>query len=372
MSSSDLLYRIALTMVPDIGAITAKKLLAETGSARAVFEEKYHNLMHIPGIGSYLAKRIVSSHVMHEAEKELDFIASKKILPLYFLDENYPDRLKQCLDGPILLYLKGEKILARSKILSVVGTRRSSPQGKEICMNIISSLADRHPDLVIISGLAYGIDITAHRSALSKNLKTYAVLGHGLSHMYPFEHREYAKQMIRNGGLLTDFHSRVKPERNNFIRRNRIIAGLSEATLVVESGLKGGALITAGMAHSYHREVMAIPGRPSDRSSAGCNDLIKRNVASLVESAKDVEYVMNWEQAGPPFRQTRIRMISFSREEQKILEAIKSNPTLQPETISKATSLPIHSVISHLIEMELHGWITPMPGNMYHLHINLD
>ena len=369
MSYPDMFYRIALTMLQDIGAITAKKLVAYTGSAKAVFTEKRSNLLKIPGIGNHLATRIVSGNIMKDAEMEMEYIQKKKISALYFLDENYPERLKHCIDGPVMLYLRGENCLSESKILSIVGTRQASEQGKAICRDIIQELGSRYKNLVIVSGLAYGIDITAHQSALANNIKTAAVLGHGLKTIYPYVHAESAKRISEKGALVTDFSSGVKPERNNFIRRNRIIAGLSEATLVIESGKKGGALITADIAMSYDREVMTVPGRPSDQFSSGCNDMIKRNMASLVENSNDIEYILGWESKDKGVLQAQLPMVTFSDEERRIIEAIHHNSELVPETIGSITNIPIQRVLSLLIEMELRGWLTPLPGNVFRLKV---
>ncbi|MBN1133008.1 MAG: DNA-processing protein DprA [Bacteroidales bacterium] len=369
MSHSELIYRIALTMLQDIGAITAKKLIAYTGSAEAVFSEKRSNLLKIPGIGNHLAGVISSRQNMAEAEKEVVFIQKNKLDVLYFLDDNYPERLKNCLDGPVLLYMKGINCLSSAKILSVVGTRQASERGKLICRELIQNLGARYKDLVIVSGLAYGIDIAAHKAALEYDLKTVAVLGHGLRTLYPSAHRTYAGRIISHGALLTDFCSETKPERNNFIRRNRIIAGLSDGTLIVESGCRGGALITADIAFSYNREVLAVPGRPSDTYSKGCNNMIKKNRAALVECSDDIEYAMNWESNDPENHALQIQLQAFSDDERKIVEALYNNPRLIPETISTRTNIPIHRVLSLLIEMELRDWLTPQPGNTYLLKV---
>jgi len=369
MSYPDLYYRIALTMLQDIGAITAKKLVAYTGSAEAVFSEKSANLLKIPGIGRRLAGRIESVKILKEAEKEFEFIRKNNIKALYFLDDEYPERLKHCIDGPVLLYTKGLDCLSEAKILSIVGTRRASEHGKATCNEIIGDLAKRFNRLVVVSGLAYGIDITAHRAALDNNLQTIAVLGHGLKTMYPSTHLDTAKKIICQGALVTDFNSEIKPERNNFIRRNRIIAGLSDATIVIESGNRGGALITADIASSYNREVMAVPGRTTDEYSRGCNSMIKKSIASLVENSQDIEYIMNWEPEDAEQKDIQQFIPSFSEEEGKIVETLYNNPDLQPEALSNRTNIPVHRVLSLLIEMELRGWLTPLPGNIYLLKV---
>ena len=269
---TELQYLIALTMVPAIGPVTARKLIKEVGSARAVFSQNRRALESIEGIGPVLSRYINESSLLGQAEQELEFMRKHRINALSYQSHDFPPLLNQCNDGPVLLYIRGEQDLLFKKSLSVVGTRRASSYGKEVCRQIIRELADRIPDLAIVSGLAYGIDVIAHRAALEFGLPTVAVLGHGLATIYPHAHRETAKKIIGQGALITDFHSGMGPERNNFLRRNRIIAGMTTATLVVESSQKGGSLITADIAFSYERDVLTVPGRTGDDRSVGCNN----------------------------------------------------------------------------------------------------
>lgn len=367
MPYSDLQLRIALTMIPDIGAITAKKLISHLGSVNAIFSESRENLMRIRGIGPRLSAAITSSRLMEAAEKEEAFIAKHHIKVSYYEDPDYPRRLKQCADGPILLYSHGKNCLNAAKILSVVGTRRATFYGKETCRELIGGLASVFGDLVIVSGLAFGIDVAAHRAALENGLPTVAVLGHGLSTIYPHGHRETAKKISRQGALVTDFHSGTGPERNNFLRRNRIIAGLSDATLIIESGEKGGALITADLAGSYNRDVMAVPGRIGDKKSKGCNNLIKNHAAALVTSPPDIAYLLNWNEEKPHRRRSIIPEESLTPLEKKIIGLIRQAPEITPEIISRQTGAPIHTLLSMLVEMELKDWVTVLPGNRYRL-----
>ncbi len=295
-------HKIALGLIPRIGDISARKLVAHFGSVEAVFHESYRTLTRIPGIGPGLAKYISDRSYLDVAEKEAEYVTKHNIKTYFYLDSDYPFRLRQCEDSPVVFFFKGKCDLDASKILSVVGTRSATPRGKELCEKILGELAGGHPELVVVSGLAYGIDIAAHKAALAFNLTTVGVLANGLKTIYPSIHRSVAESMLKNGGLLTDFLSDALPERNNFIKRNRIIAGMSDATLVVESGIKGGALITADIAASYNRDVLAVPGRPEDQWSAGCNSLIKSNKAALAESAADIEYFLGWksEKSKPP------------------------------------------------------------------------
>ena len=306
MSEVSLKHKIALGLIPRIGDINARKLVSHFGSVEAIFHEPYRNLIKIPGIGSGIAKYISDRSYLETAEKEAEYVTSKNIRTYFYLDNDYPFRLRQCDDSPVVFFFTGNCDLNSSKILSVVGTRNATTRGRELCDKIIGGLAAGHPDLIIVSGLAYGIDIAAHKAALANNLQTIGVLAHGLKTIYPSIHSSTAKSIVKHGGLLSDFVSDALPERNNFLKRNRIIAGLSDATLVVESGIKGGALITADIANSYNRDVFAVPGRPEDQWSAGCNSLIKNNKAALTECSDDIEYFLDWkpEKAKPPVQRT--------------------------------------------------------------------
>jgi len=367
---TELLYRIALTMAPAIGPITARKLIDKVGSARAVFDQKRELLEKIEGIGPRMSQSFNASTLLGQAEKEIAFLERYHISALYFEDPEYPQRLNQCADGPILLYTRGEEGLKCRRSLSVVGTRRATSYGRDHCKAIVSGLASMLNDLVIVSGLAYGIDVIAHRAALASGLPTVAVLGHGFSTIYPQSHRDTAKKIIGQGALVTDFHSKMGPERNNFLRRNRIIAGLSDATLVIESAKTGGALITAVLASSYGRDVLAVPGRTSDERSKGCNGLIKSNLAALVESPDDVISHLNWEDHPQTQAKTATPELFPSEDEKQLLQLIQEIPGIVPETLSHNTGIPIHKVLSQLMEMELKQWISVEPGNRYHTRIS--
>lgn len=363
-SYPELQYQIALAMAPAIGPVTARKLIKKAGSASRVFSMNRSSLEKIPSIGPRMSQSILSPLLMEQAGLELKFIERHKIKALYFKDEQYPARLKECEDAPILLYAKGSDGLNTKKALSVVGTRKASAYGKELCRNIVLDLGDLIDDLVIISGLAYGIDVIAHRAALEAGIPTVAVLGHGLRTLYPNAHRETAKKICQHGALVTDFHSDMGPERNNFLRRNRIIAGMADATLVVESPASGGALITADMASSYDRFVLAVPGRASDERSKGCNRLIKLNVAAMVESASDVLKELNWiEKTSQPSKLSE--QTTVKKEERQLLELMVRHSGLGPGELSRLSGLPIPLVLSLLTEMELKRWIHAEPGNLY-------
>jgi len=365
MSNDSLVYQLAMTMVPGIGAITARKLIGYVGSPEAVFSEKPATLRQIPGVGEHLAAQVSARNFIAGAEDEIARMKKYRISSIYYQDEAYPWRLKHCEDGPLLLFYRGNPDFQCTKCLSIVGTRNASHYGREMTEAIISGLAAKHPDLVIVSGLAYGIDIHAHRSALAHGLDTYAVMAHGLHTVYPSAHASTASRMLSQGALLSDFPTTMKPERNNFLRRNRIIAGLSEATLVIESGKKGGALITAELAASYHREVFAVPGRTTDPYSAGCNQLIQMNIAALVTSDTEIEQLLGWETAGTPAPPEPSTVANLSPQEEQVLREIIAAPGLGQEILSVRTGIAVHRLVGILLQMELNRWIAVMPGNHY-------
>jgi DNA processing protein len=365
MSEISLKHKIALGLIPRIGDINARKLVSHFGSVEAVFQESYRNLVKIPGIGSGIAGYITDRSYLDIAEREAEYITRKNIKTCFYLDNDYPFRLKQCDDSPVVFFFMGNSDLDSARILSVVGTRNATHRGREICEKIIEGLANGNPDLIIVSGLAYGIDICAHKAALSNNLQTIGVLGHGFKTIYPSIHASIAKSMICSGGLLTDFISDALPERNNFLKRNRIIAGLSDATLVIESGIKGGALITADIANSYNRDVLAVPGRPDDQWSAGCNSLIRNNKAALVECSDDIEYFLNWksEKSKPPVQRTLFS--ELDDHEKLIYELLVKNGEMNIDAICRSIEIPVYKLSSLLLQMEFKGLLKCYPGNLY-------
>jgi DNA processing protein len=358
-------HKIALGLIPRIGDINARKLVSHFGRVEAVFRESYRTLTKIPGIGPGLAKYISDRSYLEIAETEAGFVTKNNIRTYFYLDNDYPFRLRQCDDSPVVFFFKGNCNLDSLKMLSVVGTRSATVRGKETCEKIIGGLAAKYPELIIVSGLAYGIDIASHKAALSNNLTTIGVLANGLKTIYPSIHRSTAEAMLKNGGLLTDFLSDALPERNNFIKRNRIIAGLSDATLVIESGSKGGALITADIAASYNRDVFAVPGRPEDQWSAGCNSLIKSNKAALVESSEDIEYCLSWksEKSKPPVQKTLFSEMNDS--EKQIFELISKESELTIDAICRSLELPVYKLSPLLLQMEFKGLVKFYPGNIY-------
>jgi DNA processing protein len=368
MEKEDLKYLIALTLVPAIGSITARKLIAYTGSAKAVFSEKKSNLRKIPGIGTLLASSIQTSSVMAEAEREILFTEKNNVCSLTIFDREYPERLRQCPDAPLVLFLKGKNVLNTPKILSIVGTRNVTEYGVEQCRKIVRDLTENNHHVLIVSGLAYGVDAQAHMAALQYGQETVAVLAHGLHTLYPYAHKNLAGKIAETGALVTDFCTGDNPERNNFLKRNRIIAGLSDATLVIESGNKGGALITADLAISYNRDVFALPGRINDAMSEGCNLLIRNNKAALVQGFSDIEYFLGWEtkDSGMPPRQTRL-FIELNEDEQRIVDELKKEDRLSPDILSLRTGMTVSKISATLLNMEFKTIVTVLPGNYYHL-----
>jgi len=363
----DLIFKIALSLIPGIGSITAKALIAYTGSAEQVFLEKEKALRQIPGIGSILAKNIIQSEVMSRAGREVDFVQKNGIKALFYLDADYPQRLLGCADAPIVLYIKGNPMLNCSKSVSIVGTRHATEYGRRIVDQFIDTLAERGYRILIVSGLAYGIDVQSHKSALRTGLPTVAVLGHGLETIYPAVHTAIAREMVAsNGGLVSDFLSHSSIDRTNFLRRNRIIAGMSDATIVVQSAKKGGALVTADIANSYNRDVFAFPGRVGDIYAEGCHFLIKSNRAALIETVSDLEYAMNWSatQSQPDAVQPCL-FYDFNPEEKLIIDLLRSDGETAIDLICLKTSLPMSKVSPTLLNLEFAGMVKGLPGKVF-------
>jgi DNA processing protein len=365
MSEGSRLYQIAITMLPGVGDILAKNLVAYCGSAEAVFKEKKQALAKIPGIGNTTAAKIASAKPLQRAEVELEFVAAKGVQLFFYLDENYPKRLKHCTDSPILLYYKGNGSLNPERALAMVGTRNATAHGKQLTEQLVASLKPYHAS--VISGLAYGIDIAAHKAAVDNELPTIGVLAHGLDRIYPALHTKIADQMLEHGGLLTEFPSGTNPDRENFPKRNRIIAGMTDATIVVEAAEKGGALITAEIAHGYNRDVFAVPGRPDDVYSAGCNKLIYLNKAAILRSAKDFEFYLNWESEKELTRkrdQTTL-FIDITPQEEPIAEVLRLNGKTHIDALCQKAGLPISQTVQLLFNLELKGAIRTHPGKVY-------
>ncbi len=365
--SESLKNKIALSLIPNIGDILAKRLVAYCGGVDAVFKEKKSVLEKIPGIGTFYASAVINQKVFNRAEEEIDFIEKNKIQALFYLDTNYPKRLTHCEDSPVMLYFKGETDFNKSKVLSIVGTRENTEYGERICNKLIEELAEH--DVLIVSGLAYGIDICAHKAALKNNLHTVGVFAHGLDKIYPALHKSTAEKMLNCGGLLTDFTSQTKPNPENFPRRNRIVAGISDATIVVESKKDGGSLITADIANSYSRDVFAYPGRVGDATSEGCNNLIKQNKAALIQSAADVIYLLGWEEQKSKKKNVQKQLfVELKPEEEIVVNVLKQKDAINIDDLCFSTKMPMSKVSSLLLNLEFSGVVKSLPGKVYKLN----
>ncbi|NHM07879.1 DNA-protecting protein DprA [Flavobacterium sp. CYK-4] len=361
MRHEDLFYVLALLKVEGVGDVTAKKLLHHFPDAALIFKSKISELRAISGVGDYVLRNLKDKSTFAKAEAELRFIEQQNLKVAYHLDADYPANLKHCSDGPVLLFSLGNIDLNHRKIISIVGTRQITAYGQDFCRNLIADLAPLDP--IIVSGFAYGVDIAAHQAAVDNGLQTIGILAHGLNQIYPKAHQKYVPRILKNGGLMTEFWSTSSPERENFIRRNRIVAGISEATIVIESADKGGSLITANMANGYHREVFAVPGRASDKYSQGCNNLIKTQKAQLITDAADLIYHLNWD-LKPKAIQQRL-FIDMNHEEQKIYDFLLKNGKELLDLIAIECELPIFKVSGLLLNMELKGLIRPLPGKYF-------
>ena len=362
-----MLHEIALTMVKGIGDITIKTLLNHFGSAEEIFKAKKVHLQKIPNIGSKTADSILLKDSFIRAEKELNFIEKYKIQPLFYTSDNYPKKLKNCHDAPVLLYFKGNADLNNQKIVAVVGTRNATTHGKAFCDNLIAGLQQH--GLLVVSGLAYGIDIAAHQASLNYQLPTIGVLGHGLDRIYPAAHRNVAEKMLTNGGLLTEFPSETNPDRQNFPKRNRIIAGMADATIVIEAAKKGGALITAEIANSYNKDVFAVPGRSSDEFSEGCNFLIKTNRAQLITRVEDLEYIMGWmdHKTAQPKKQQEL-LLDLNPEDQKIVQIINAAGSISIDDLQLKMNMTQSKLAMALLNLEMQSVIISLPGKVYRMN----
>jgi DNA processing protein len=363
MTDQELFHLLALQQVEGVGDIMAKKLITHCGNAAEVFKAKSSQLANIDGIGSVLLKNIKDKTVFEKVEQELQFIKSNEIKVSYFQDENYPDRLKHCIDGPVLMFTSGNIDLKNKKTISIVGTRQITSYGMEFCRKLIEDLAPLDP--VIISGFAYGVDIFAHQLALEHDLQTIGVVAHGLNQIYPKNHKKYVAKVEQNGGFMTEFWSSSNPEKENFVRRNRIVAGISEATIVIESADRGGSLITANIANDYNRDVFAVPGRTTDKYSQGCNNLIKTQKANVLTSAADLIYILNWDiqsKAKPVQKQL---FVTLEDDEQKVYDYLLKNGKELMDIIALRCDFPIYKISGMLLNMELKGVIRPLPGKLF-------
>ena len=366
---TDLIYQLALTEVPNIGCVQAKILVQHIGEAEKIFKARQSTLEKIEGIGTVRAKSIMAFTDFSSAEEEIKFIEKFKIKPLFITDKNYPQRLLNCYDSPTLLYYKGVADLNASKIVAIVGTRSHTDYSKKMTDKLVQELSAQN--ILIVSGMAFGVDAIAHKAALKNNLPTVGVLGHGLDQIYPTDHAGLAKDIVKhNGGLLTEFRSKTKPDKHNFPARNRIVAGMSDATIVIESGIKGGSMITAELANGYNKDVFAFPGKVTDNKSAGCNYLIKSNKAMLLTDALELIEIMGWEERS---RESKVRsqkeiFIELSKEEKIIIDILNEKETVHIDEINLRSGLSSSAIAAAILNLELQNVVNGLPGKMYKLN----
>ncbi|MGI8950684.1 MAG: DNA-processing protein DprA [Chitinophagaceae bacterium] len=365
MTNNDLLYQIALTLIPNVGTIQSKILVEHFGNAENIFKAKKKELSTVENIGEVRAKNIKSFGNFKKAEEEIAFIEKYKIQCLFITNKDYPQRLLHCYDAPTLLFYRGKADLNAAKIISIIGTRNNTDYGKQITEKLIEELQDQN--VLIISGLAFGIDAIAHKAALQNSLQTIAVLAHGLDTIYPSQHKTLAKEILLNGGLLTEFTKNTKPDKHNFPRRNRIVAGMADATIVIETAIKGGSMITAELANNYNKDVFAFPGKTTDSKSAGCNYLIKNNKAALLTDAQNLIEMMNWENKKTKSKVQKELFIDLSDEEKIIVDILKEKETIHIDELFLKSGLHSSSVAGAILNLELQNVVTSLPGKIYKL-----
>src|SRR5215203_5746586 len=364
--NQELLYQLALTLVPNIGDVQAKVLLQYFGNASSVFKAKLTELEKIDGIGTIRARSIKQFNDFSLAEAELKFVEKYKIKTLFLTDDDYPQRLLNCYDSPTFLFYKGTADLNNSKIICIVGTRNYTDYGKQFTEDLVKGLSDQQ--ILIISGLAIGIDAFAHKAALKNGLPTIGVVGHGLDKIYPSVNTGLAKDMVKQGGgLLSEFFSGTKPDKHNFPLRNRIVAGLCDATVIVETNIKGGSMITAKLADAYNRDVFAVPGRTTDSKSSGCNYLIKNNKAILLTDADDLLDVMGWKEKRHKPKKQKELFIELSPDEKQVVQLLQEKETVHIDEINLRSGLTSSTVAAAILNLELQGVVSSMPGKMYKL-----
>ncbi|GEO09263.1 DNA-processing protein DprA [Segetibacter aerophilus] len=362
---NDLLYQIALTMIPTVGPVQAKILLEYFECSEDIFKAPKKELENIEGIGSIKAGVIKKFDDFRSAENEIEFISKYKIETLFIKDKDYPRRLLNCYDSPTLLYYRGNADLNASRIINIIGTRNHTDYGRQVAEQLIDELQSQQ--VIIVSGLAYGIDAIAHKAAVQNNLPTVGVLAHGLDTIYPAQHTGLAKQMALNGGLLTEFRKETKPDKHNFPRRNRIVAGMADATIVIETALKGGSMITAELANGYNRDVFAYPGKVTDSKSAGCNHLIKNNKAILLEGSEQLIETMGWSLKKTKRRQQTELFISLTSDEQILVDILKQKEAVHIDEIYLKSGLTSSTVAASMLNLEFQNLLASMPGKMYKL-----
>jgi DNA processing protein len=361
----ELLYRIALTQTDQVGYKFGRRLLQVFGSAKAIFNASSKQLKTIEGIGETKSKLFSTKPDLKKAVAELEFIVKHNIQPVFILDDSYPEKLKECNDAPLMLYYKGTELLKYKKTVAIIGSRENTDYGARMTEELIEGL--KHEDIIIISGLALGIDGIAHRKALQTGLPTIAVVAHGLDTIYPSQHKHIAREMLKHGGLLTEYPSKTIPDKYNFPMRNRIVAGLSDVTVVVETAKKGGAMITAKLATSYNREVAAFSGRAIDKKSEGCNYLIRTNIAQLITCADDLLEMMNW-RGNSTEKIVQAKLFDhLTDEEMKIADVLNNTEGMHIDELLLKSNFNPAQLSSMLLTMELNGAVKALPGKRFRM-----
>lgn len=365
--TNDLIYQLALPLVPNIGAVHAKILIEIYGSAEAIFKARKSELDKIEGIGIVRAKSIKDFNDFSKADEEIHFLEKYNIKSLFLTDPAYPQRFLNCYDPPTILFYKGKADLNASRTIGIVGTRKNTEYGKQVTEKLVKDLASHH--VIIISGLAFGIDSIAHKAAIKNDIPTVGALGHGLDTIYPPENSGLAKDMIKHGGgLITEFFSMTKPDKHNFPQRNRIVAGLCDATVIVETNIKGGSMITAELANGYNRDVFAIPGRTTDIKSSGTNYLIMNNKAILLSETQELIEIMGWEERKSKIKKQKELFIEMSAEEKIIIELLGEKESIHIDEINLRSGQSNSSVAAAILNLELQGVIISLPGKIYKLN----
>lgn len=367
VSDELLKYKVAISLVEGLGDVVAKRLIAYAGGVQELFTQPLNELrgLKVPGLNKTVLDSIRSSELLERAEEELEFMEANRIRPLFYLDPGYPQRLKYCEDAPVMLYQKGRGELNTTRVLGVVGTRQCTSYGKRVCTDIVTALAGFN--VTIVSGMAFGIDIAAHRAAVQVGLPTFGVVAHGLHMLYPDVHQATANKMMPSGGLLSDYPHTASFHPGNFPARNRIVAGMCDALLVVESPDKGGSLITANIANSYNRDVMAVPGRVDDAKSEGCNRLIRTNFAHLIQRAEDITELMSWTRDEPQKEDVQKQLfVNLSEQDRALVDLLRDGP-VPIDDLSLKASLPTSRLSSQLLNLEFAGVVRSLPGKVYTL-----
>jgi DNA processing protein len=367
MNHDELRHRLALHFIPGIGPVLARLLISYCGGVNEIFRTKKHQLERIPGIGRERASLIYTKGIFEHAEKEMLFMEKNGVTPLFCLEKDFPSRLKNCYDAPLMLFYKGKANLNANRMVGVVGTRFITEYGKAMTEQIVSELSAL--GVTIVSGLAHGVDVHAHKGSLRMNVPTIGVIAHGLDRIYPAENRVIANKMIVDGGLISEYPSDTTAARENFPARNRIVAGMCDAIIVVESADKGGALITAEFANEYNREVFAVPGRITDHFSQGCHRLISNHKAVIYESAKQFASQMSWDDDPKKIQQpNQLQLFPLLNEhEQKIVEILRANGKTEIDTLARQSEMPVFKVSSLLLSLEFAGVLRVLPGKLFEL-----